>query len=777
MKKNVITSVVAFIAVILLSPIHSYAEDGTTMSGMSSITLRTVSGERESSKFLEYREIPDGISGNLEFQYKSKNYYFLGLKARDIAEDDQNVNLSMGKYGRYRMELIYDKLPHRFAFDAKTLYAGTGTGNLVLSDRLQSDLQGGFDGDIVPDPTQLAARLQSYFDGAASTDLELFRENGMVNIDVMTLNPLNMRIEFKREEREGTRPFAGSFGFANVNEIPEPIDYETTSIKFIAEFAKRPYYLSGSYYFSTFQNNIDTLTWDNPFRVSDGTASNAYSVTNTSGASKGLIDLYPDNDYHNASLTGSFMDLPLKSRVSATTSWGWMRQDDALVPFTTNTAINTTSTPAAPFVASDPASLPASKVDAKVDTSLYNVQVTSRPLNFMHTKARYRYYEYDNNTGQIDFPGRVRLDAAWLTEAEKNLPTGYIKNTAGMDIAFDVIRATTLTFGYTYDKVKRAHREAFKTEDDIYEVSIDTKPLAWVDFRISYERSERDGNYDFTVPFEGVSPNAQLPFLVKYDEADRDRDRIRLLTTVYPIEPLTVTVSATYGKDKFEDSSFGLLEDQHQIYSFDADYSVTDRLNFNTFYSYERYKNKSNARQWTPCNPVTDTITTPGCTGAGEGADPYFMVTGLDSPSNWIAENQDRTNTVGAGLNAALLPSKLDFDITYSFSTTDGEVALSSPVGANNAVDPNNFTPAGFAQVDDIKIQTLDAKVKLHFNKGLSLAVGYLWEIFDISDFSDNGFDFVPTTATGTFNGGVLMGVLPKDYTASVIYTKLIYRF
>src|SRR3989304_2244984 len=102
----------------------------------------------------------------------------------------------------------------------------------------------------------------------------------MANIDVMTLNPLNMRIEFKREEREGTRPFAGSFGFANVNEIPEPIDYETTSIKFIAELAKRPYYLSGSSYFSTFQNNSGPLTGDNPVRVADGTALNAYSVTN-----------------------------------------------------------------------------------------------------------------------------------------------------------------------------------------------------------------------------------------------------------------------------------------------------------------------------------------------------------------------------------------------------------------------------------------------------------------------------------------------------------------
>lgn len=738
--KNWVCAGIVGIMVGLLSLTPLYAGEEESLSGLASITLRTVSGERESAKFEEYREIPDGVSGNVQFDYRTKNHYFLNLAARDIAEDDQNLTLNFGKYGRYRTELIYDKLPHRFALDAKTLYAGIGSGSLVLSDRLQSDLQGS------ANQTELASRLQDFFNGAASTDLELFRETGMVNIDLMALHPVNLRVEFRREEREGTRPFSGAFGFGNAIELPEPIDYETTSIKLIAEYAKRPLYLNAAYYFSTFQNNIDTLTWDNPFRAVDSTSPTAYTQTNQNGPSRGLIDLYPDNDYHNASVTGSYMDLPLRSRISATGSWGWMRQDDALVPYTTNTAITTSA-------------LPASKANARVDTGLYNIQVTSRPLNFMHTKARYRYYEYDNETGRLTFQ-HIRFDASLISGTEENLPTSYRKTTAGMEFAFDLFRATTLTLGYTYDKAKRTHREASKTEDDIYEVSLDTRPLSWADFKISYERSERDGDYDFTVPFEGVTPNAQLPFLIKYDEADRDRDRIRFLMNVYPIDPLNVTASVTYGKDEFEDSSFGLTEDQHQIYSLDADYALLERLNLNAFYTYERYQSKLNARQWIP----------------GGLGDPYVTDTGLDSNSNWTSEDQDRINTVGAGLKAVVLPSRLDFDITYSFSKTDGEVEMTSPLGTS-ANDANAFIPAGFESVDDITIQTLHAKVKYHFGRGLSMAVGYLWEVFDISDFSDQGFTFVPTTVTGTFNGGVLMGVLPKDYTASVIYTKLIYRF
>jgi hypothetical protein len=89
-------------------------------------------------------------------------------------------------------------------------------------------------------------------------------------------------------------------------------------VKFIGEYAKKPFYVNVSYYFSLFENNTDTLTWDNPFRATDAVGQ----------PSKGLIDLAPDNHYHNVSVSGSYMKIPLKTRVSATAAWGWMIQDD-----------------------------------------------------------------------------------------------------------------------------------------------------------------------------------------------------------------------------------------------------------------------------------------------------------------------------------------------------------------------------------------------------------------------------------------------------------------
>lgn len=779
MKKLIHEYLLVIATAIFLLPVYVFAEEvvegATGLSGEVSISGRAVNGEDESAKFNEYRDIRDGVFGDVVSSYENRNGYYLEFKGENITLEDQRYKFKEGKYGKYRIELIYDELPHRFAFDAKTLYSGVGSGNLTLDDSIQSTV------DAASSSTNIANTLKSYMAGASSTDLELVRRTGKINIDVMRFEPVNLRIEVSKEDRDGTRPFAGSFGFSNTVEIPEPIDYDTTQMKVIAEYSKKPLYLSASYYISIFENNISTLTWDNPLIAEGADTIGSAGSTNNSGPSKGLIDLYPDNRYQNLSLTGSLTELPLKSRLSATASWGKMEQDDDMVPYTTNTAITGTDSLGNTFNAWDTSGLPESSVDAKVDTTLYNVLLTSKPLNYLHMKARYRYYENDNNTDEIEFPGYVTVDESWTSTSVTNEPTSYKKATAGVDIGFDVFKATTLTIGYANEEMKRSeNREVSKSDDDIYKISLDTKPASWLDLRASYEKSKRDGDYDYTAPFdcstyttEGDCVTAQLLWLQKYDEADRDRDRVQLLATIYPIESLALTGSVIFGKDDFKDSAFGLLEDTHNIYSIDIDYSVSERLNLFAFYSYELYNNEEKAREWR----ATTTCSQDGDSNNDECTDPYYVITSYDSPSNWVAKTEDRANTFGGGLRFAIMPQKVDFGLTYSYSKTDGTVKLSSEVGANNDVDGNNFTPVDFTEVDDTELHTLNTNVKYQLNKALSITVGYKWEKYDVNDFELDGFTYVPTTSSGSYNGALLMGALQDDYDVSVVYTKLAYKF
>lgn len=759
----------ALVTGLLLFPALGMAQEESTVSGSASILLRAVDGERESAKFQEYRDLEDGVAGDFFLLYRRPDGYFLDLGATKIGQDDQNFTLKSGRYGRYRLEIGYDELPHRFAFDAKTLYSGIGSGNLVISNRVQADLQGSTSAN------DLARRVNQALAGASSVDLELKRKTGSLAFDLMTFDPFNVRVELSREKREGARPFFGSFGFGNTVEIAEPIDYDTTQFKVIAEYAGRPFYVNATYYLSIFENNIGTVSWSNPFRAVDSTTPTAYTTTFAAGPSRGLIDLYPDNIYHNISLSGAVMDLPFRTRVSVTASWGWMDQDDDLVAHTTNTAIRRGAVSGVagvpvPFDAFDRANLPRKTAEASVMTSLYTLLVTSRPLQFLDLKARYRYYDYDNNTDQTEFFGHARFDAVWephVGEAEASVPTSYTKHTAGIEAGLDVLPATKVTLGYTYEKTKRTNREVDSQDEHIGKVAADAKPLSWLDLRASYERAQRSGKYNFLIPFlathlgeELEEPVPQLPFLRKYDEANRDRDRVQFLATVYPIEPVSLTGSAMFTRDDFSDSPFGLRDTETQTYGLDAEYAVTDRLNLFAFYIFERIESNQKARQWTP----------------GGVGDPFTREPGLASNSNWTAKNEDTIHTVGGGVEFTIVPGKLDARLAYSYSQSDGKIRLASPVGTA-ANDNNAFAPLNFTDVDDVRFHTLNARLRYHFRKDLTIALGYMWEKYDIGDFNNTGVTNVPTTATGAYNAALLMGTLPKSYDANIVYAVLTYTF
>jgi MtrB/PioB family decaheme-associated outer membrane protein len=422
-----------------------------------------------------------------------------------------------------------------------------------------------------------------------------------------------------------------------------------------------------------------------------------------------------------------------------------MKQDDALIPYTVNTAITTPTGDDA----SDPSSLPQQSVDAEVATTLYNVSLTSRPLDFMHVKGRFRYYQYDNDTEQINFDGFVDADDVFVTPdvpgatSIVNLPTSYDKTTAKLDLGFDVWKRTRLTLGYTYEQMDRTNREVDRQEDSIFLGSIDSSPFSWLDLRASYERTDREiSGYVFDVYLRSGENLFQLPGLRKYDEADMVRDRFQFFGALYPVDSLVLSGSFIYGEDEFTDSPYGLLEDWHYIITFDVDYTITDRASVYGFYSYEKYQNRQKARGEVPTQPAP-----------------------VDS--DWFSRSQDIVNTAGAGANVALIPNRLHFDVSYSYSDVDGNVDFFTPAVAT----------AEFPIVDETTLQILNAKLKYRAWKGLSFTLGYLWEKFDYDDFNTQGFTNIPVDAAGNYNEAYLMNTLPPDYDANVFYLKATYKF
>lgn len=680
---------------------------GWQHTGEVRVTVQGVDGEEESAKSDEYRDISQPVYGDVKWAADKDRRHFIRGEATNIGRDDQSVGGEAGSYGKYEVDASYDSSIHRYAYDAKTLYSGVGTGMMTLSDALQANVQ------AAPTSAEIANRLNGFLSSAALGDPDVTRDKLKLGLNVFALDPFSFKVDLSHETRKGTRPYAGSFLSTEMVELFEPIDYETLEMKISGEYASAPVYVNVAYHYSQFSNNIDTLTFDNPLIATDALLE----------PSSGRIDLAPDNQYHNVSLTGAYTKLPGNSQIIANAAWGVMLQDDKLVPFTTNTAL------AAP-------ALPASSADAKVYTSLYNLRLTSKPLPWMRIKGHARYYDYDNRTGTINFAnGYVETDAFVDATALTNLPSSYSKTRAGLDFGFDVGRRTGLGVGYQYERTDRENREVEEQDDHTFKLSADNRSLAWLDLRASYERTQREiGDYNFDVYLLSGDDLQQLPQLRKYDQADLARDRIQLQAAFLPTEVLSFGMSGIYGRDDYKESPYGLLEDSHLLLSFDADYAISDRASVNLFYSFERYDNTQR---------------------------------GNDGTADWTADGEDQVHSVGAGLKLALIPDLLDLDLTYTYSDVDGNIAFTSPSGAF----------ADFEAVDDTKIHSLNSKLKYHFTKNLTLSLGYLWEKFDYDDFSTNGFTFVPTNAAGNYQGALLAGTLPEDYDVHIVYTQLTFRY
>jgi len=715
-----------------------------------SLDFFNADGERDSAKAQEFRDLDGDAAVGVDAQYRSERTW-LRLTGRQLLLDDQDARLELRRVGVLAAKLDLNQIPHRYAFDAASLYDGVGTLMLSIPDASQAFLQGS------TSPVDAAQRLSELVAGASRHDLGHRRDRLGFELDLTAFDPLAVELAVKHETREGTRPWSGSFGLANVVEIPWPVDYETREVALSAEYKLPRTLVSGKVRVSEFFNDAHAVAFDNPWRLVDSGPFTALTSTFEEGPASGLIDLYPDNRQEEAVFTFVRSQLPGKSSFFATLSQGRLEQDDPLFPYSTNTALT-----GAPFDPSDPGNRPVTRADAQLDTRLVDLRWTSRPADVFGLQVHYRDYELDNETAQVFIPGFAPEDAYWrpyggTAGGFTNLPIAHAKSELGLELAFHLAAGTRLTLDYEHEDVDRELREVERSEEQRLKLSLDAKPAPWMDLRASYLVAERDAEeYDFAQFFrnQGIRFIPVLSFLRKFDQADRDRDRAQLMASFYPTESLVLGAQLIVGEDDYPESSFGVLDDEHQVYSVDLSWAASARLSLFASYSFERYQVAIAGREWIAFGPV----------------DPFRTEPGLDSPSNWTADTTDEIDSVAFGLEVELIPERLRLDLAYTWSKSDGMIAYGSPIGE---VDNNPGTPADFAAVDDVTWYNLNPELEYTVGERLAISLAYVRERYEILDFNDEGFELVPTAPDGSFNGGLFMGTLPLDFDLDVVVLKL----
>jgi len=470
-------------------------------------------GGSDESRFGQYHDYSDGVIDALRletFQAKTGNYAELGATA--IGRDDVSVFLDTGRRGGLRLRATYDELPRRYANDARILFDGVGSEHLTLPSPLVPSASSDADIDAA-----LANRGKS--------KLAVQRDKTALELSLHPNPAFTVRAGYRTEKREGERPFGGAirFAFQNPNlgsviETVEPIDSRTHDFHGDLETATEDFQVALGYEGSLYQNEVNSLTWDNPF---PGT-----------GVDQGRIALAPDNLQNRVHGTLS-LALPARGRLTQTASWISAHQDDRLLAPTIN--------PAFPAWL-DQSSLSRERAQAEVETTVLTSTLRLSPLQILDVGAQFRYQNHKNRTDYFahnpaaDDYGYVAEDGAYgVRERFAAVPFDAKRLKASADGTLHLLRATDLGIAYEYENVDREQRSRATTEDHLGRLSVTTRQIPRTTVRLAYELSGRVGSsfdrqrdaiyYSNGPPVFGPpslgSPQTTLSSFEQFDLADR----------------------------------------------------------------------------------------------------------------------------------------------------------------------------------------------------------------------------------------------------------------
>jgi len=694
------------------------------------------------AKFEEYRDLSPGVFlERLRLRFESQDEsYSLVLGAMDAGREDQRFSLYGSKLGWVTFGFEWDQIPHVFSGTARSPYLQGPRDVFGVPDSLQTTLQG----------ASAAAQpgiLQSFLVTAPGVDLQTRWDTARLLLNFTAIPDWDLRAEYAQTMKTGDRAMGMVFGSpgGNLVELPGSIDQTVHDFRVTAGLVREWWQLQLGYNLSIFENDLDALIADNPLRVTDA----PLGPTGTSAPAHGRVSLAPDNTAQTVSLTGG-LNLPWRSRLTGTFAYGWRSQDQAFLPHTINSAI-----------VNPGLTLPADDLDGDVRTLLANLRFTSRPFRTITLGARYRFYDFDDQTSTLVFPAHVVTDTTLITEAVASSRFPYTKQNAGADVAWRPLTPLSTKVGFEWEQWNRDndHREAPLTNDYTPKIALDYTPVDWLFLRASYAYSWRriSGYNTFahlahTVleeeTLQGEVPQSQSTLLRKYDEADRDRNRADLLLQFAPFDTLTFTPSLSFRDDNYTDSPLGLQDDTSWAVGFDVAWSPTDRISLVASYMREEFDARMRSQFRQP----------PGQ---------------LDNPTfEWVAKNRDSVNTAGAGVDAALIPKKLDFRLAWTFSTARGKMTAFNPVTPSGGTSAQNTsaTAMNFPTITD-RLNQLEASLKYHITTASYVRFRYIFEKYDITDFRTD--DIQP------FMGGtdIWLGAQIRDYTAQFFTITLGYRF
>ena len=733
------------------------------------------STDGDEARYERYRDTRNGVFSDIRFT-KDTDKYLFELKGYHIGYRDQSMRLGYDN-GRLRFSAMWDSLPLNYMYGAITPWVTNGN-TLTLNDDAQRDVQNrvasGIPCAFVTTCTNLTtagaalARRSIYNNVASSFDMQAKRETGGAELAFAVTKDADVHVAFTTTRKSGTMPWAGSFAFNNANEFAAPIDNRTNDLSAGIEWANAKGMIRLGWDASFFNNDVESIVWDNPLRLTDftnGTAIpwDASGYSNGNGPAQGRMALWPSNSQNVVSATALYK-IARATSVNGTVQFTKQDQDADLIPWTINNVINNAiSATNFPHLRG----LPRGTAEAGVNGLNALLNFTSRPNRYLGIQARYRYNKRDVTTPEFDATEYVRFDAV-PEEIEHGTSHQYdtTRQTFDVNATFNTNGFGAFKVGYGHDAWERHGRGFSEVGENTLRASYDVTNLQYVSVRAGFDVSRRRGEgfvlagTDYEIQDAGEQPGLRY-----YDEADRDRTRGSLVLTVMPVDIMSVYVQFAAGKDEFlGDESipvgreqFGLLDASFKNWNIGTTISAGEKVQFGANFGREDFSALQKSRN---ANPPPD-------------------ATWTDPNRNWTLDNDEEVRNFNVFVDLFKAIEKTDIRLAYDYSDSDNSFLHGGP-------RITSLTAAGtFLALPNVTNtwKRLSADVKYFFTKAVGVGVGYYYEKLDVSDFAtiDANGSVGFTAATGTprleYLGELMTGYAARPYSGSNGFVRLIYMF
>ena len=535
--------------------------------------------------------------------------YWTDLWGADLGLDNRRLFGRGGREGLYSYDIGYAEIPRHLTEGARTPFLGAGGATQTLPAGFPAADTAGM---------PLAGTLQSLDIGYKYRRFDL-------GGNYLAGGPWSARLSFRHDERDGSKPTAGSF-FSTATQLVAPVNEKTDQVELNVGYATRELQATLGYQFSSFRNDDTSLTWTNPF------------TPVVPGATTGQLALAPDNQFHQ--IRGSVgYDYSATIRITANAAFGRMTQDDGYLPATQN-ALLAPTLPA----------LPAQSLDGKVDTFNGGIKITAMPMAGLRLTGSYDRDVRDNKTPVNAYPV-VSTDMFAPGTTRENTPFSWTIDRfklLGDYASADLPAAMRITGGVEYDMRERTYQEVVTTREWTIWGKLAAQPAESVATWLKLEHSWRDNSVYGTSVWFGYPEN---PLLRKFNLADRRRNGVeaRLDWTVNATVALGFSGELT--DDDYHDTSVGLVSARSGNLAAEVAVAFSEATQGRAWLQSQSIRSKQN------------------------GSEAFSF-------PDWTGRVKDKFDVLGFGIKHTAAESKYEVGADLTFSRARSEVSVDNGTGA-----------------------------------------------------------------------------------------------